>query len=312
MKKLILLLLPLFASAQTYFPMREGATLEYKYYDDKGRALKDDWRKERWTRLTVDKMWGDSVANVAVEDGVLVQLAKDKLWEPAVESLGYGDVRQTATGTTMDNVQLLMPFPALLINNFKGGPEGGRLGVEISNSSTLPRELNVGDTLPEEHYRWTYQTFFDSSLSAEEREQYEQMVREEQDNAAGQIEELGLKSKTSSTYTLTSSIVVRGRVVEGRETVQTPAGEFECWKITYEMVGPSERLLGFPTYEEVIDAIVSAGGTPDNINGYIGPSNGVITKYVDYIAPSVGLVRREKLSDTGRRVKEVTVLEKLK
>lgn len=44
------------AEAHSFIPMREGVVLEYKYYDDKGRALRNEWDDERWLRLTVEKV----------------------------------------------------------------------------------------------------------------------------------------------------------------------------------------------------------------------------------------------------------------
>lgn len=75
----------------------------------------------------------------------------------------------------------------------------------------------------------------------------------------------------------------RNRVVEGRETITTPAGTFETYKITYE---------------NVMDASI------------MGISRETITKGVEYFSPGVGNVRSE-FYDRRDRLESYTELSKI-
>lgn len=64
MKKLLFTLVALVATnagAQTFFPMKQGAVLEYEYRDGKGHPMRDKWRNGRWLRMTVEQTWGDTL-----------------------------------------------------------------------------------------------------------------------------------------------------------------------------------------------------------------------------------------------------------
>lgn len=314
------------ASAQSYFPMREGAVLEYRYYDNKGKALKDPWRNDRWTRLAVEKMWGDSIANVAIMDETFERLKNMEVVRSTIEGISYGDVRVTPTEVVFENVMWLFPSESLRMmpemdkESLKDqlAPLGGSIGADfgeafLAETSTditlaatarLPRELHVGDTLPEARYRAEYQEVITKEAQDARKEAMGKVVDMIAQYAPDQLEQYGGGLESIGAGAASFSVIsatVRNRVIEGFESIETPAGTFECWKIGYDLVGPTERYPNMP------DIDLSAFGIPNNNN-----EAPVILRHVDYLSPEVGLVRREKYNGTGRRIEEVMVLEKVR
>jgi hypothetical protein len=290
----VLLLVAGAAGAQSFFPMREGTVLEYKYYDAKGRALRNEWKSERWLRFTVEKVWGDSVANVVVENEAFARLAKNRVAQPVIAALSYGDVRADARGVVLDNMQWLFTgipseFNWLPDEELAGNEdfeENAPWGATVDGVQFLPRELHTGDSLPDERYSVLYS------------EQFDEKIVEKRKEHNARIEELmfagyGEQWKAPTTMSITFGATMSERVVTGQQRVKTPAGEFECWAISYRVVGPSERFLGIPERFRDQDA-------PPIFN------------YVDYLSPDVGLVKREKLNYRGNKVEETMVLESVK
>lgn len=289
MRKLLILFLPLFASAQTYFPMREGAVLEYRYYNDKGKALRDAWRNERFTRLMVEKMWGDSIANVAIENETFERLKGDYYLGDIIDATSYGDVVVREGEVLFENV--MWTFIPWELDTCDRSPESLKTNFEVAMSSTarLPRVLNIGDSLPEVRYK----AIFTERVSPEE-------LSKRKNREPGEFEmmltEQGTKFNLSPTERVEENGVVRGRRVVGHETV----GRYDCFKIEYELVGPAISSSTRPSSVSFIDGVASVD--------YDYPAPMVI-KYADYISPEVGLVRREKMNGTGRRVEEIMQLE---
>lgn len=304
MKHLFLLALALTvmsAGAQTFIPMRKGAVLEYKYYNAKGKLLNDEFRKTRFLRFTVDEVWGDTVANVTVENEYLARFAvMNEPLKRTTTELAYGDVSVTAEGVTFDNMRWLFPqvpsvFHFYTVSDNGKNYTGGHFGsdgksyyrVEVSATSHLPRELHVGDKLPDEQYRALFVEVM-SEKKLESREQLQDDLRVHfNDNAPPAS--LNIEDRAS----------IINRRVDAFEKVSVPAGEFECWKISYELVKPEFKVLGIPEEQLLKENIIS-----DNLP--------LIVKYIDYISPEVGLVKREKLNFRGNKVDEVMVLESIK
>ncbi len=290
---LLLLLVSFSATAQTFFPMRKGAVLEYKYRDEKGKTLRDSWRNERFLRFTVEEIWGDSVANVVVENEAFERYAKNTSIQPAIADLCYGDVRVTPQEVIFDNMQWL--FTGIPPENFAYMPEelpkgdkyfeGFTFRVRADAVSTLPRELHAGDSLPDWRYEVVYREEITEELAARRKESYAEMEEI-------MMSEFGERWKAPETMGISLTASVNNRYVVGKEMVTVPAGEWECWKITYEVVGPTERNIGIP----------------ERFQPRVAP---VVTKYVDYMSPEVGLVRREKMNGTGRKVEEMMELDKI-
>jgi hypothetical protein len=89
---------------------------------------------------------------------------------------------------------------------------------------------------------------------------------------------------TMGAMTMTDmKMLIQNRKVEGRESITTPAGTFNCFKITYENVTNS-RIMGM--------------------------NSRVIGRGVEYYAPGVGNVRSEFYDDKGR-IQSYTVLSKI-
>lgn len=285
------------ASAQTYFPMEKGTVMEYKYYDGKGRPLRDIWKNERFLRFTVDEVWGDTVANVSIENEAVKRAIGFESLKQAVENINYGDVRVSADGSTFENMQWIFSQIPSMFNNLNENrkeKEGDMYsGAELSATSYLPRELHVGDSLREERFRALY-----IHNGSED-------VADQMENLNEQLAEAGLSLRFPGKFDLEVTAVIRNRRVDALERVTVPAGEWECWKISYEVVGPTEGIIGMPSQEEMFS---------EGLHAEIGGINSTpsINKYVDYISPEVGLVKREKFNYRGNKVEETVVLESVK
>lgn len=92
-----------------------------------------------------------------------------------------------------------------------------------------------------------------------------------------------MKVSTAGTLVTEMTFTTRNRKVEAMETITTPAGTFECYKITYENYTET-RTMGIPFK--------------------------VTTKGVEYYAPGVGNVRSEFYDDRDR-LQSYQVLSKL-
>jgi len=122
-------------------------------------------------------------------------------------------------------------------------------GMEVSMSNieniNVPGNMRVGDKLPDAH--------------------------------------MDMKVSMGNVTVTDMKLVTRNRIVEARESITTPAGTFDCFKITYETA---------------IDTRV------------MGINRKSLSKGVEYYAPGVGNVRSEYYDDRGR-LQSYTVLSKL-
>ncbi len=287
----LLLLVAVPASAQSFFPMKKGAVLEYKYYDDKEKPLRDQWRNERWIRFTVDEVWGDSVANVTVENEAMARLAKNVLVQQAIADISYGDVRVTDRGVEFDNMQWLFTgIPAMFTSMPGEMPEEALENItpyraELTAAHFLPANMAVGDLLPDERY----ELLFIEQVTEELKEKREEQFSE----AESEMMMHGETASLPRQINFSSKAVISNRKVEAFEKATTPAGTFDCWKISYEVVGPTESVVGIPEQFNIQN-------TP------------TIFKYVDYISPEVGLVKREKMNYRGNKAEETMLLVSVK
>ena len=169
--------------AQTFFPMQKGAVLEYRYYDLKDKPVRDQWRNEHWTRITVEEIWGDSIANVAIENETYARLANNKGAKPIIDGVSYGDVMINAHEVVFDNVMWTFTWNQLYKTPTEDKDEDADDGkqsfdVELNATASLPRELHVGDSLPEAVYKSTFYEKLDAKATAKrieknkEREDY--------------------------------------------------------------------------------------------------------------------------------------------
>ncbi len=288
--------MPLATVAQTFIPMQKGAVLEYKYYDAKGKPLRDQWRNVRWLRFTVDEVWGDSVANVTIESEAMARLSKNILVQQAIADISYGDVRVTAAGVEFDNMQWLFTgIPAmfaLLPGDMSEEVQKEALDeiapyrAELSATHFLPADMAVGDSLPDERYELIYREQVTEELKKKRDKEY---AETEGEMMMARGETVSLPRRID----LSSKAVIRNRRVEAFEKATTPAGTFDCWKISYEVVGPTESVVGFPPQMNMERT------TP-------------MVKYVEYVSPEVGLVKREKMNYRGNKAEETMVLESIK
>lgn len=304
------------AYGQAFFPMEKGTVLEYRYYDNNGKPLRDQWKNERWTRLTVEDTWGDSVANVMIENETFARLAGSEMMREIISGLSYGDVRITPTETVFENV--LWTFipeqlhqasadsdEAVKSNNMmKALAEGSTTHVTLSATVAMTHELKVGDVLPELRYEAVFSEEVPEETLAK-RKEFMGKTQEALNTALAQVDMNAMDESTRATIEVvqgmdmskpmvtTQTVIIRNRRVMAFEKV----GEYDCWKIAYDIVGPTENTPGIPKFK------MGTNGTPT-----IDNSPPAIFGYVDYISPEVGLVRREKLNFRGNKVEEVMEL----
>ncbi len=232
------------------------------------------------------------MANVSIENEALERALDVKELNPAVADINYGDVYVGSDHVTFENVQWIVSTPPFFEDYWGLGEVYETFRAQISATSCLPRELHVGDTLPDENYRALYieePTELGEDPSEKRYREY--------------IKERGITLPENDNREVKA--VIRNRHVEAQERVKVPAGEWECWKISYEVVGPIEKIVGYPTREQFEAAGIYRYQRP-------GDEMPVTTKYIDYISPEVGLVKRDKFNFRGKRVEESLVLESLK
>ncbi len=286
------------AGAQNFIPMKKGTTLEYKYYDANNKPLRDEWRNERFLTFTVEDVWGDSVANVVIENQTSRWLDNNRIMKPVMDQFAYGDVRVSDNEVVLDNVLWVWNWlPEMLQEAPQEIPDEMpdiKFDVTLSAASKLPKIMNKGDELPSERYSATFK----------EQADHEEIARRREDIATDRDYE-GIPL-FEPRYIWEMRVSATNRKVEGSERVKTPAGEWDCVKISYTLVGPSERALGIPIITHSFNS--ETGGYDTTINE---PEPPLMFQYIDYISPEVGLVKREKMNFRGKKVEEMMVLTKI-
>ena len=310
MKKLTLLLLCFLcagaASAQEkyYFPATKGAELTYKYYNQRGKALKDQWKKERWMKFVVEDVWPQDngmVINVGVGNEVIERLAGSKSLAAVAENMAYGDVKIEGDSVTLDNMQWVADVvPEMFSYISSGREEGPTFGVTLTALSSFPRNMQVGDVLPDENILDAkYEEIVSEEVQAERQARMKEMEAEFMAMAPG----FGRMGSMPTSFSISAKAQTRNRKVEAMETVQTPAGSFECYKITYELVIPNSGFgLGMRMIHVGPDGMMMGDDREPEPEGI---------KYADWISPEVGLVKREKYNNRGK-LQEMMRLESYK
>lgn len=141
--------------------------------------------------------------------------------------------------------ELIIDFQSMLGPQVLPSGEGMEVSMSNVNHLSIPSAIKVGDKLPD--------ATMDMKVS------------------------MGTMSMSDMKFT------TRNRKVESKESITTPAGTFECFKITYEHVMDS-RLMGI--------------------------NRQTVTKGVEYFAPGVGNIRSEHYDDKDR-LQSYTVLSKI-
>ncbi len=302
MKKIILCLAVLAVvssvNAQTFFPMKKGTVLEYRFYDDKERPLRDPWKNDRFLRFTVDDVWGDTIANVTIDNETFQRLTLNKTAQNMIGGISYGDVIVRAEEVVFENVMWLF-LPERLYTSSAESESELSFDIELHATATLPRKLNIGDLLPDIRYEAYFREQVSDSLKT---------VRDHENETGGlnsHLISMGMDPvEYPNAYNLEHTATIHHRKVDGMESVKTSAGEFECYRISYEILGPTERAVGYPKMIRL-----NSDGRIDIDYGDNDPP--IIIEYVDYISPEVGLVKRDKLNFRGNKVDETMVLTKI-
>lgn len=313
-----LLVVPLMAQENYYFPAKKGARLTYKFYNAKGKPLKDDFKNERWMTFTVDEVWPETngaVMNVTVRNQSYDRFASVKSIARLMEDVSYGDVKVAGDSVTLDNVLtqgMMTPYPDHFTymasdrnlargNDDEDEEEGEVQSVELTALYTYPREMKVGDQLPDrEVFNGRYITELSEKAKAERDEQMKEIDMELRMMGHGGMGHGGSMSEPAFYI----KAKMKDRKVEAQEKVTTPAGTFDCYRISYKFVR-DEGLEGMENFSMGMGggmyAVVTMGGGPAP-----EPEG---TKYVEWISPEVGLVKREKYNPRGKKVEETMVLE---
>lgn len=178
MKKITLLfaalIVGIFAFAQdceSFFPVKKGAYMEMKNYDEKGKLTGT-------VRQTITDV--NSIAN-----GIVIKVSSEQL-DDKNKSLGVQDLEMRCEGGV---------FYMDMKNFFNQAAMGGGQNAEMTVDATdlvFPGNLKVGETLP------------DGSLNI-------------------------------SMPPLTMGVNIFNRKVVSIENVTTPAGSFECYKVSYDI-----------------------------------------------------------------------------
>ena len=292
-----------------YFPTTKGAELTYKYYNARGRELKNEWKDKRWMKLVVEDVWPSEdgmVINVGVGNDIIERMAGTHMLGLAAGNLSYGDVKIEGDRVTLDNVQWLadvLPemFLYMISHDSKDGPQ---YNVELMAQTSFPRTMTVGEELPDE-------TILDAKyveeLTPEQQAEREERLKEVQAEVNMMSQAHGYTivgaPMNFSDFGIKAQGQTRKRKVEAYEKVETPAGTFDCYKITYELVAPDAfRFGGMVSFSASMDFAGGGGHFPQQ------PQEPDGTKYADWISPEVGLVKREKYNARGK-LQEVMQLE---
>lgn len=282
MRKVLTVILAIFCiapgKAQNYFfPIRPGAKLTYKHYDARGNQLKSD-RKPMWTEFTVEEVWPEDNGDITINVLILNQHTSGPdagKYEPAyIDNIIYGDVKIRGDSLILDN----MHSQLLLIYDGKIPPKSKDVAsVEITMDAacTLPRELKPGMELPD---RKILDINIRSSLSEAKQQELANVAL-----SVG-VDYNQAINFGAGDFNMKRSIIMKKWRAEALEDVETPAGTFGCYKITYELEDKEAYGIG---HQRVIS----------------------IDPYAEWISPEIGLVKKVKYSRNGKKAEETMLLE---
>lgn len=286
------------AAQDNYFPTKKGTELSYKYYDRRGKPLKDQWKNLRWMKFTVEDVWPQEdgiVINVAIANEIIEKLAKSKITEQVAENVSYGDVKIQGDSVVWDNMQWVASvIPEFFAYMTAHGGDGPKYRLELAALSSFPCTMSVGERLRDESILDAkYFEILSEEQIAERDKRMEEMRAELRVMYGGSF-----PSAFNSNPSIDVKAKTRNRKVEAFEQVETPAGTFDCYKISYELLIPS----AYDTYSvTVIDGMVSSESVTPPADVY---------KFADWISPKVGLVKREKYNNRGK-IEEVMILDSI-
>lgn len=247
---LICIVLPLlgFCQSAPFLPTREGQTLLYRFYDGKGKPEK--------IRGVNDPLW---VSYTVVEkesypDSLIVQMrVESNIFEGNFPPAMLEDIQNLRYKYAMDTVYIknFLESSSMLAASMASGRGGGAGSMEITTQSAtaLPAMLEAGME-------------FDDATTME---------------LTTTVSSGLVNASTAFTYGY------RNKKVESYEQVETPAGTFPCYKITYQFVARHE--FGF--------------------------MKNTSTEHVaEWYSPEIGLVKMERKNDKGKLL-QTQILEEI-
>lgn len=284
-------------SAQNFFPTTKGAELIYNYYNAKGKPLKDEWKDLRRMRFVVEdtgKFDGGTVVNVAIDNETIDRLPQNKMLKQVAKDLSYGDVKIGEKSVTFDNMQWLVDVVPEMIAYLNHNVDFGfTYRVELSAMTTFPKNMTVGSSLPDEEI-----------LNIKYFKVFTEEQKAERERELDEIEiETGQRFVDNDYPVESMTARIRNRKVEAFEKVKTPAGTFDCYKVTYELLKPNR--LGIAFFQSLAES-----DSPDE-EMIRQARYEVIVKCVDWLSPDAGFVKREIYNEKGK-LQEIMLLESYK
>lgn len=252
-------------SQSYYFPVQKGAQLAYKHYDSRGREARDDDKKPMWTTYTVEDVWhrddGNITINVLIENQQTFGLDRTIYEGVYIDNMIYGDVKIMGDSVILDNMHGLLLRG--LGNVPQKDPTYERMKIKMDAVMSFPRELYVGLTLPDRTVMYAEITKYNTLKEA-------QRIYNEWNSA---LISMGINDLSPLSDFMTSFGRRRAEIknwrVDKQENITTPAGSFNCYKITYDL----------EEYE---------------LRGYMHVSSLLITSRIEWVSPEIGLVKREE------------------
>lgn len=256
MKKTILILflalIYISPGAQTasFIPLKKGVVCTYKYFNSKGKPeIVKGSKEEAFLRQTVVDVETEGNATVVTLSCESNQVDNIDYGEQIVEDLKNLKFRIEDNVLYADNI--MAKTSALLSSEFeKMSSDNMKVDIKIDGQQTqIPLDLSIGQILPDEEVMKTT------------------------------IKMSGMMSMTF--YTITT---YRNRKVEAKEDVATPAGTFNCFKISYDL-------------EAAMDMGMMKQSSTE--------------KVIEWLSPEIGMIKTERYSEK-RKLSSTTVLSEVK
>ncbi|MCC8173659.1 MAG: hypothetical protein LIO65_04535 [Odoribacter sp.] len=222
MKRLILLLLIVisfnsFAQNNYFYPLPEGTTLLYKFYDGQGNAPKlMENVEELWIKYTVKELhnYKDStVMYMNMDVSVLHELNKLEEIKNLLDDFMSLKCKQYKDSVYTDNF-----IANLLTASMEMDSQNTSFDFEQIQKMSIPVKFKVGQELPD-------YTIMDMSMSLSTN-------IPDMDTSEVETSEVGMSKM------MDMSVVseYKNRKIEKKEKIKTPCGKFSCYKMTFDNV----------------------------------------------------------------------------
>jgi len=256
MKKTILVFLlgliyvSLGAQSATFIPTKKGVVCTYKYLDAKGKPEIVEGTKEeaflRQTVVDVEKKGKATIVSISCESN---QFDNIDYARQIIEDLKNLEFRIEDNVLYADNI--MAKTSAFLSSEFTKMSSGDmKVDMKIDGRQMqTPLDLSTGQTLPDEE------------------------VVKSTINMSGMM---------SMTFYITTTL--KNRKVEAKEDVTTPAGTFNCFKISYDL-----------------EVAMDMGMMKQNAT----------EKVIEWLSPEIGMIKTERYDEKGK-LSSTTLISEVK